>query len=429
MSKLIPTLMSAALIATSSSFANNLNEQLPKDHDFFSGKHGHYQQTSGKVVATYIGNWVDPKEVLKINANNISHLIYAFVEVCGDKQRDVLDDICLTLEDNQLAVNGNSVDTTFIPYFEQLKKQYPHLKILLSIGGGGRSTTFEQVSENKHNRETFVQSTLDYLNKYPVFDGVDIDWEYPLTKEQGVGFAHMMQDLKVGLDALGEKNERKYINSAAVNTIDYLTQFVDYSQVAPSTDLIFMMTYDFYGPWTENNIGHHTNLKTHPHNTQQGYGHSVDAAVNKFISLGVAPEKLVAGIAKYARGWQGVTEHKQGGPFGTATKELYPASIDEAGIMTYATLYDTILGNKGEGKDGFEIRYDPQCACHYAWRETDAAVVTFDHPYDVYQKAQYALKHKLAGVFSWAYQQDNGDLLNAMNVGIGNKKAVKTSQN
>ncbi|MGF1766353.1 hypothetical protein L4D06_03050 [Enterovibrio makurazakiensis] len=32
-----------------------------------------------------------------------------------------------------------------------------------------------------------------------------------------------------------------------------------------------------------------------------------------------------------------------------------------------------------------------------------------------------AVERNLAGVFSWAYQQDNGDLLNAMNVGIGNR--------
>ncbi|MCC4797221.1 hypothetical protein BCT30_06850 [Enterovibrio norvegicus] len=402
-----------------------LAQSLPKDHDFFSGEFGRYQQNSGKVVGTYIGNWIEPSEVSKINGNNVTHLIYAFVETCGDKQRAVLNEVCDKLEDNQLAVNDSTVDTTFITQFSRLKQRYPDLKILLSIGGGGRSATFEQVTSNKENSQVFIQSTLDYLAKYPVFDGIDIDWEYPLTHEQGAAFATLMKDLRVGLDQLGVEQGRNYINSTAVNTIDYLTQFVDYTQVAPSTDLIFMMTYDFYGSWTEKNIGHHTNLKTHPNNTEQGYGHSVDAAVNKFLSFGIPADKLVIGVAKYARGWQGVSEHENGGPFGTATSELYPNSIEEAGVMTYATLYDTVLGKKGQGKDGFEIRYDAKCECHYAWRDKDSTLITFDHPIDVYQKAQYAVKRNLAGVFSWAYQQDNGDLLNAMNVGIGNQVETK----
>lgn len=418
-----PSLSSLVLLCSTQAFANASFIAPTTDHDFFSGKHQHYQQRSGKVVATYIGNWVDPAIVANINGDNLTHLIYAFVEICGEKQRDILDGVCKNIDNNHLAVSSNTIDTAFITQFEQLKKRYPHLKILLSIGGGGRSEQFTHVVANDQNRQTFVHSTMDYLAANPVFDGIDIDWEYPLTPEQGAGFADLMKDLKIGLDHLGQQTSRQYINSAAVNTVDYLTKFVDYNQVSSYTDLLFMMTYDFYGGWSKENIGHHTHLKPHPNNVQGEYTHSVDGAVKEFLSRGVPAEKLVIGVAKYARGWQGVSEHVEGGPFGGNAKELYPIAQhagDESGIMTYATLYDSILGKDGKGLKGFNIHYDAACECHYAWRNSDAAFVAFDHPYDVYRKAQYAVEHQLAGVFSWAYQQDNGDLLNAMNEGVGN---------
>ncbi|GHA45041.1 glycoside hydrolase family 18 protein [Photobacterium aphoticum] len=426
MNVLTPSWISLALLCAATSVSAVANDTFippQTDHDFFSGEFQHYQQSSGKVVATYIGNWVDPSVVADINGDNLTHLIYAFVEVCGEQQRDVLDEVCKNIADHRLAVSDNTVDTTFIAQFEQLKQLYPHLKILLSIGGGGRSATFTQMVASEAHRQTFINSTLDYLAKYPVFDGIDIDWEYPLTAEEGNGFALLMADLNAGLATLEQRTQRQYINSAAVNTIDYLTQFVNYREVAPHTDLIFLMTYDLFGSWFPDNIGHHTNLQSHPNNVKKGHDHSVNRAVEKFIDMGVPADKLVIGVAKYARGWQGVTPPDKGGPFGTAATELFPLATqpgDESGVITYATLYDTLLGKDGKGRDGFEIRYNADCACHYAWRQKDGAFVTFDHPYDVYQKGRYAVKHKLAGVFSWAYQQDNGDVLNAMNEGVGN---------
>lgn len=94
--------------------------------------------------------------------------------------------------------------------------------------------------------------------------------------------------------------------------------------------------------------------------------------------------------------------------------------MDEAGIAVYSRLVNEVLGPDGKGINGFEIVYDKDCQCHYAWRATDAAFIGFDHPADVVAKGELALSRGLAGLFSWEYGQDNGDLLNAMNIGVGN---------
>ena len=44
----------------------------------------------------------------------------------------------------------------------------------------------------------------------------------------------------------------------------------------------------------------------------------------------------------------------------------------------------------------------------------------YDDPRAVLAKGAFARQAGLAGVFAWELSQDNGDILNAMNVGVGN---------
>lgn len=46
--------------------------------------------------------------------------------------------------------------------------------------------------------------------------------------------------------------------------------------------------------------------------------------------------------------------------------------------------------------------------------------VGYDDPRAVLRKARFSVQQGLAGVFAWELSQDNGDLLNAMNRGVGN---------
>ncbi len=43
----------------------------------------------------------------------------------------------------------------------------------------------------------------------------------------------------------------------------------------------------------------------------------------------------------------------------------------------------------------------------------------YDDPRAVLAKGQFVLKRGLAGIFAWELSQDNGDILNAMNLGVG----------
>lgn len=51
-------------------------------------------------------------------------------------------------------------------------------KLLVCIGGNGRSAGFTHAVANKERRERFVESLASLADKYDL-DGVDLNWEYP----------------------------------------------------------------------------------------------------------------------------------------------------------------------------------------------------------------------------------------------------------
>ena len=99
-----------------------------------------------------------------------------------------------------ISIDGVADDSTQVlrGQFNQLKKlkqRHPELKILLSIGGWEGSRYFSDAALTSGSREYFVNSCIDRFisGNLPlikgaggkgaaagIFDGFDIDWEYPV---------------------------------------------------------------------------------------------------------------------------------------------------------------------------------------------------------------------------------------------------------
>jgi len=64
--------------------------------------------------------------------------------------------------------------------FINLKNSKKDIKLLASIGGAHIKTdVFSHIAENSTIRNKFVKNALQLTLKHG-FDGVDIDWEYPV---------------------------------------------------------------------------------------------------------------------------------------------------------------------------------------------------------------------------------------------------------
>jgi chitinase len=415
-SHILSTLTLSTILSSSPAFSATNAEYKP-----FSGEFNDYKQSSGKVVGAYVANWSDPSIVDSINGDNLTHILYAFLTICGDLQLDKAKTICENKEDFQLVEDETSIDKTFSAKFLTLKNKYEHLNILPSVGGWGGSDMFVPMSATAENRAVFVQSVVDFLKNNPAFSGIDIDWEWPSNYTEGENYALLMIDLREAFDLLEQGTERKYQITSAIGTHLASIQKTNYAKAAPHMDYIFMMTYDFFGGWSKANVGHHTQLEAHTANGSNNS--SGKEATQNLINAGVPAEKLVLGVAKYARGFDGVELSSMNTVIGGTAAGLFPKKVQpshEEGVARYSRLVNEIIGADGSGINGFEVVYDDDCKCHFAWRESDKAFVAFDHPEDILAKGKFSLENNLGGLFSWEYGQDNGDLLNAMNEGVGN---------
>jgi chitinase len=379
------------------------------------------------VVGVYVPNWEPASATLdRLQPGSVTHALYAFLRICGPGQLPKDQAACGGKQDFLLAT-GNT-EKTYDEHFTQLKRtRLPGLKVVASVGGWGGSDPFFHFANDAARRAVFVASAVDFLRNHPGFDGIDIDWEHPTSNgsangvplgaaEDGQGYADLMTDLRRALDALGAETGRRYLVTTAVNTTDAIVRKINWRGAAPALDLVFMMTYDFFGGWSAT-VGHHAALR----DSRAGANDSLAGAVAALTGMGVPAGKLVAGVAMYGRGFDGVQRARGQASFtGAAKTGPFPAGD---GALTYREIAALYLDGKGRGKGGFRVVFDPVTQGYALWHPAGRRYMAYDDPRAVQAKGRFAREQGLAGVFAWELSQDNGDLLDAMNRGVGKMPA------
>lgn len=71
-----------------------------------------------------------------------------------------------------------------------LKNRQPGLEVWIAIGGwamndpGPYRTTFSDLAKSEANQDAFFESLISFMQRYD-FDGIDLDWEYPVADDRG----------------------------------------------------------------------------------------------------------------------------------------------------------------------------------------------------------------------------------------------------
>lgn len=379
------------------------------------------------VVGVYVPNWEPASATLdRLQPGSVTHALYAFLRICGPGQLPKDQAACAGKQDFQLATGAT--ERTYDAAFTELKRsRLPGLKVVASVGGWGGSDPYFHFANEAPRRAVFVASVVEFLRTHPGFDGIDIDWEHPTSNgsangvplgapEDGQGYADLMGDLRRAVDALGAETGRRYLVTTAVNTTDAIVRKIQWRAAAPSLDLVFMMTYDFFGGWSAT-VGHHAALR----DSRAGANDSLAGAVAALTELGVPASKLVAGVAMYGRGFEGVQRPRGRASFtGAAKTGPFPAG---EGALTYREIAALYLDAQGRGKGGFRIVFDPVTKGYALWDPAGRRYLAYDDPRAVLAKGRFARQQGLAGIFAWELSQDNGDLLDAMNRGVGKRPA------
>src|SRR5438477_4361744 len=159
----------------------------------------------------------------------------------------------------------------------KLKAAHPDLRVVMSIGGWTLSKYFSDVAATPASRQAFVQSCIDLLIKgnlptggWPeqsggagaaagLFDGIDIDWEYPGI-DPGNGADHspadkhnatlLFQEFRSQLDAYGATTGKHYLLTADLpaGNVNSSGRW-ELSSASQATDWVNLLTFDFHGAW------------------------------------------------------------------------------------------------------------------------------------------------------------------------------------
>jgi len=412
--RIIILLLCAALLSGAASHAQQAPRAAPP---LFGAGPLEVERSSAKVVGAYVPSWEPVSLVERIPNGSLTHILYAFARICGPGQLPVDAPKCRGRQDHELG--SGPVDRRFDAAFARLKLRQPQLKVLVSVGGWGGSDPFFHLANEAAKRAVFAASALRFLREHPAFDGIDIDWEHPGgngaangvalgSPADGQGYADLMRELREALNGLTAETGRPYLLTTAVNSTSAIVERINFRQAEPALDLVFMMSYDFYGPWSPV-LGHHTGLKSSAPEADD----SLERSVRNLTAAGVPAAKLVAGVAMYGRGFSGAA----GPATGAAKKAGFPGA---EGALSYREIAQRYLDAKGRGRRGFQARLDPATQAWSLYHPGLQLYIGYDDPRAVLAKGRYVREAGLAGVFAWELSQDNGDLLNAMNAGVGN---------
>jgi chitinase len=361
-------LVSMALLLLGCSTPPNQQEQVP------SARATSTKPNEFKVLAYYTGQ---PDSLNAKTLESLTHIIYSFAY----------------LEDKQLSLKTAS-DSASLASLASLKTQYPHLKIMIALGGWGGCKACPAVFATEEGRKAFAASTKTFLDSFKI-DGLDLDWEYPAIEgfpehpfgsEDRENFSLLVEELR---QTLGWGYELSF---AAGGFPEFLEESVDWLRIMPLLDRVNLMSYDLVNG-NSSRTGHHTPL--YATSEQQA---SAQQAVQFLDSLGVDRKKIVIGAAFYARVWEGVPATNHG---------LYqPGKFKET--LLYHQL-ETYIGFH----PNFEEHWDSVAQAPFLYNPNQKVFITYDDTRSIEHKTRYALSQGLGGIMFWQLSGDkpSGDLL------------------
>ncbi|MCL6298919.1 glycoside hydrolase family 18 protein [Streptomyces kronopolitis] len=369
-------------------------------------------KAAGNKVVGYFTNWgvYDRNYHVKNietsgSAARLTHINYAFGNVqggkcaIGDSYADYdkaypadqsVDGTADTWDNGALRGNFHQL--------RELKKLHPGLKVIWSFGGWTWSGGFAEAARNP---DAFAQSCRDLVEDKrwaDVFDGIDIDWEYP--NACGLTCDTSGRDAFTGvMRALRSKFGSNALVTAAI-TADASAggkmDAADYAGAAQYVDWYNPMTYDYFGAWDAKG-------PTAPHSPLTAYsgipraGFNTTDTLTKLKGLGVPASKLLLGIGFYGRGWSGVTQAAPGGTATGAAPGKYEAGIEDYKVLKTRCPATGTVGGTAYAK------------CGDQWW-------SYDTPQTIGSRMAFKNAQGLGGTFFWELSGDtaNGELIKSI---------------
>jgi chitinase len=369
-----------------------------------------------------------------------------------------------------IADNTANPDQHLFGNFNQLvklKAAHPGLQVVMSIGGWTLSRYFSDVAATPASRQAFVQSCVDLILKgnlptggWPtqsggngaaagLFDGIDIDWEYPGI-DPGNGADHspadkhnatlLLQDFRSALDAYGATTGKHYLLTADLPAGNVNSSGSwELAAVAHTVDWVNLLTFDYHGSF-DSRTDFNSPFSLDPKEPPIGGGAvqstwNTRGTVDYYLANGVPADKIVLGVPFYGKRYVGVPSANDG-----LYQTFAPQSWPYNDSPTLHELVDTGLtdgylnvigptalaaltndGNSDKGVNGFTRYWNGAAGAPWLYNPTldGGTFISYMDPHGVVERRQLAQSKGLRGLWAWEISQDDdaGDLLNAMTSG------------
>ncbi|KJZ79280.1 hypothetical protein HIM_01431 [Hirsutella minnesotensis 3608] len=333
------------------------------------------------VNMVYWPHWAT-KSLSEVNAKDMTHVMYAFGKVFPDGNVQLSDAVTDVGSVTQTPEVGGKWQDLF-----QFKKANPHVKTLFSIGGWPRDeekTWFASAAGTPQSRERFVK-TATQLMLDGGFDGIDIDWEFPVGETESQSHAELMKALRRELDELQKTHQGyHFLLTLATSASPWWHQHLSFSELIPILDFWYVMAYDYTGGWGQK-VQHNANL--FPSKTRtEGTEFNTDQGIRSLSDThGIPRDKLVLGIPSYGH--------------------VY-VNVNQTGDSMKSTDYVGARSFRDVDFENLDIDCDAEAVACLGYNKNTKELITLDTAATVAAKSEYVQKNGLAGMFMWDLNHD-----------------------
>jgi chitinase len=354
-----------------------------------------------------------------------THLVYGYAGIKPDNGFKVAP---LISNDELDPNNGLYKQVT------QLKRKYPNLKVLLSVGGDADETPDKYLAllESSTGRISFTNS-INVVLKNSGFDGLDLAFQFPKIKPKKIrsSLGSVWHSLKKTVGAAGKpvdehsedhknqftslvvelKNSFRLDNyelSVTVLPNVNATLYLDVPSIKNYVDFVNIAAFDVYTPVRNPKEADYVapTLSVSDRNVEE----NVDFAATYLVANGLPGSKIVVGLPTYGRAWNIEKDATMNGAPPVSTNGLAPEAVQTRtqGLYSYPEICNMLLNEqnknlKGEHAPLKRVADPTKRYGIYAYRLPDASGaygvwVGYEDPESAGNKAAFVKGKGLGGV-------------------------------
>ncbi|EFY94032.1 glycoside hydrolase family 18 protein [Metarhizium robertsii ARSEF 23] len=299
---------------------------------------------------------------------------------------------------------GNSQTEYIMSRIGAIKLVQPDVKVWVAIGGwafndpGPTATTFSDLAASEAHMERFFTSLIKMMNTYG-FDGIDIDWEYPVAPDRNgrdedyKNIVSFMRELRHRMD-----QHKKGVSMAIPASYWYLQHF-DIAALEAAVDWFNLMSYDMHGAWDIDNRWTGPWANAHTNITE------IQLALDLLWRNNINPNKVTMGMSFYSRSFT-LTKPSCNKPGCRVSSAGNPGRCSgTTGVLLHAEIRDIIK------KEGLKpVLHRDAAVKTVSWGNQWAS---FDDLVTWRLKANRFRSQCISGFMVWAMSQDDQSYTNA----------------